>query len=316
MAKDKVKCEGCGSMVWVGAKMYDGYCHDCYKRGRHLPPDEDDWLQPAKKKKSSPTASRPAPASSAYTPSLWTKMRSFITRYKKLLIPVLIIIVFINALRFGEILYQNTPRGGGSPSDEVSAPAGDDTNLAPSIDAANGSATGNPFEQTLPPPIVPVRIIEESYCFVLQPWMLTVNGEIGIKYAAVFNMVRDGEVVKSVIAALPDIATHENADNEYWEDIIVKAAVELGDIKYLLFRRCSINLSTINREILPDTIWCATISDIDYNEPFREVSIGILGDLDVHFAGFRGDARNEEQFFQALKEHMGKFGVADIVVIR
>ena len=55
---DKVKCLGCGSMVWAGAKMHDGYCHDCYVRGRHLPPDTDDnFLQPHKKKKPAPKLS-------------------------------------------------------------------------------------------------------------------------------------------------------------------------------------------------------------------------------------------------------------------
>ena len=44
---DEVKCKGCGSMIWAGAKMTDGCCHDCYTRGRHLPPEEDDW-PPAK----------------------------------------------------------------------------------------------------------------------------------------------------------------------------------------------------------------------------------------------------------------------------
>gem|GEM_PF-6466856 len=43
---DEVKCKGCGSMIWAGAKMTDGYCHDCYARGRHLPPDTEDWPPP------------------------------------------------------------------------------------------------------------------------------------------------------------------------------------------------------------------------------------------------------------------------------
>ena len=48
---DTVKCKGCGSQIWVGAKIIDGYCHDCYVRGRHLPEDTDDqWLSPLKKK--------------------------------------------------------------------------------------------------------------------------------------------------------------------------------------------------------------------------------------------------------------------------
>ena len=63
MAKEKkttVKCKGCGNEVWIGSKLHDGYCHDCYSRGRHLPPDTEDWLKPAPKKK--PTKKKPAPA--------------------------------------------------------------------------------------------------------------------------------------------------------------------------------------------------------------------------------------------------------------
>ena len=58
---DTVKCKGCGSQIWVGAKIIDGYCHDCYVRGRHLPEDTDDeWLSPVNKKPApKPTAKKP-----------------------------------------------------------------------------------------------------------------------------------------------------------------------------------------------------------------------------------------------------------------
>ena len=64
--KDTVKCKGCGCEIWVGAKMIDGYCHDCYSRGRHLPPIIEDPVQTQKKKKpvKKPT---PAPATPTYT---------------------------------------------------------------------------------------------------------------------------------------------------------------------------------------------------------------------------------------------------------
>jgi hypothetical protein len=73
MAKDKVKCKGCGSLVWVGAKMYDGYCHDCYARGRHLPKEEDDdqWLAGSGQKKK-PRPTTPLPIKSR--PLLWRKL--------------------------------------------------------------------------------------------------------------------------------------------------------------------------------------------------------------------------------------------------
>ena len=58
---DTVKCKGCGSQIWVGAKIIDGYCHDCYSRGRHLPEDlDDEWLSPVRKKPAPmPTTKRP-----------------------------------------------------------------------------------------------------------------------------------------------------------------------------------------------------------------------------------------------------------------
>ena len=56
MAKEKkntVICKGCGNEVWIGSKMRDGYCHDCYSRGRHLPEevDSDEWIVDNRQKK-------------------------------------------------------------------------------------------------------------------------------------------------------------------------------------------------------------------------------------------------------------------------
>jgi len=231
------------------------------------------------------------------------------------LIAIFGIIITINVVSGLGNLFSSTPQNATS-SDSPSGAVSNHTENNSNPFVGNDNSGAVPTEQTPPPPAVPVRVIEESYSFVSQPWMVTGDSETGIIYAAVFNMVRGGDLVKSVIAPLPIIATHENASNEFWEDIILKAAEEFGEIKYLLFRRCSIDLSTINKDILPDTVWCATIAEIYYNEPYREVSVQILRELDVHFAGFRGGDGSMEQFVEALKEHMGKFGVTDVVIIR
>ena len=65
--KDTVICKGCGCEVWVGSNLHDGYCHDCYSRGRHLPPIiEDEFTQKPKPKKPV-KKSAPAPATPAQT---------------------------------------------------------------------------------------------------------------------------------------------------------------------------------------------------------------------------------------------------------
>jgi hypothetical protein len=74
MAKNTVKCKGCGHEIWVGSKIIDGYCHDCYVRGRHLPDDTDQWPGSPKPKpktkppKPAPPTSKPLPTSG---PSTW-----------------------------------------------------------------------------------------------------------------------------------------------------------------------------------------------------------------------------------------------------
>jgi hypothetical protein len=42
--------------VWIGSKTIDGYCHDCYVRGRHLPDDNEPWAG------SPPPKHRPKPS--------------------------------------------------------------------------------------------------------------------------------------------------------------------------------------------------------------------------------------------------------------
>ena len=59
--KNTVKCKGCGCEIWVGSKITDGYCHDCYTRRRHLPPIvEDPPYQPQKKKSQSVFDAKPS----------------------------------------------------------------------------------------------------------------------------------------------------------------------------------------------------------------------------------------------------------------
>ena len=59
--QNAVKCKGCGCEVWAGSKIIDGYCHDCYARGRHLPPIvEDPPYTPQKKKPQAVPDSKPS----------------------------------------------------------------------------------------------------------------------------------------------------------------------------------------------------------------------------------------------------------------
>jgi hypothetical protein len=72
--KNTVKCMGCGCEVWVGAKIIDGYCHDCYARGRHLPPIvEDPPYQPPQPK----PKPRPIPLPTLHTPTAPEPLRRF-----------------------------------------------------------------------------------------------------------------------------------------------------------------------------------------------------------------------------------------------
>ena len=70
--KNTVKCKGCGCEVWVGSKIIDGYCHDCYARGRHLPPIVEDPPWSPQKKKPKP---RPIPYPKPTAPP--TTLRGF-----------------------------------------------------------------------------------------------------------------------------------------------------------------------------------------------------------------------------------------------
>jgi len=318
MANDKVKCEGCGSMVWVGAKMHDGYCHDCYKRGRHLPPDEDDWLQSPKKKPKSNTTQPSTSLAPTYYPSLWTKIRSFIVRYRVLTYPLIAIfgiIITINAVSGLGNLFSSTPQNATS-SDSPSGAVSNHTENNSNPFVGNDNSGAATTEQTHPLPTVPVRMIEESYCFVLQHNVWFRGGSENIQSVASFNMVRDGEIVRTVLAPLPErTAFSENIGSAYWEEIILKAAAEVGDIKYLIFRNCPIELSAVNKEILPDTVWGSTIAYIDADEPLRAVSIEVLRTLNTHFSGFRRYVDSIEQFYDVLTEHLGEIGVTDVVVI-
>ena len=78
-------------MVWTGAKMIDGYCHDCYVRGRHLPEDDDSdqWLAGSGQKKKSPKSTP------AFKPPVRLNIRRII--YAALIIAS--VIFAINVLR-------------------------------------------------------------------------------------------------------------------------------------------------------------------------------------------------------------------------
>ena len=74
--KNTVKCKGCGCEIWGGSKIIGGYCHDCYSRGRHLPPIVEDLPWSPQKKKSK---SRPAPFPTPTAPL--TTLRGFWQRF-------------------------------------------------------------------------------------------------------------------------------------------------------------------------------------------------------------------------------------------
>lgn len=83
----------------------------------------------------------------------------------------------------------------------------------------------------------------------------------------VFFACYEGAVKKAVVTILPD-----QADNAIWEKAILGAADIIGQIGYLLFCGCSVNLWTINKGILPSTKWCVSIADFDHAEKYSDIT--------------------------------------------
>ncbi len=138
------------------------------------------------------------------------------------------------------------------------------------------------------------------YCFVLEN-SFYVSGDY--HRAAVFCKVIEGNVSAVILLSLPD-----KVSDAVWEDATIKAADKIGDIKYLLYRGCSVNLWTINKTILPNTIWCNSIADIDYNEKSREANLKKFNEIESHLAGVSLDLKS-------LKEHLAKLGISNIEIV-
>jgi hypothetical protein len=291
----KIKCKGCGCMVWAGAKMTDGYCHDCYSRGKHLPPDDSDqWLAGSGQKKKSPTSTPSKP----YLPPVRINKR-------RIIYTVLVILSVIAAVSILRGI------GGGGSQSRSSSSAAARTGTAKNTDTVNETAAAVP---AVPPE--PEQETEVNYCFVFEPsWWLYGTGWSSQQRVVLFNLVRDGEIVRSVVADLPENQSSVRLDDSVWEDIISRAIAELGDINYLLFRWCSVNIWTIDKGILPDIVWCNSIADIPYDEKFRIASIDRLNEIGSHFAGFSPSSRTIEEFRNVLKEHLKKLGIEDVITL-
>ncbi|WNY25219.1 hypothetical protein [Methanolapillus millepedarum] len=147
-----------------------------------------------------------------------------------------------------------------------------------------------------------------NYCFVFERSFWLPDGMRS--RVAVFNQVSEGCVIKSVLAALP-----ETAANSDWEAAINKAAVQMGDIKYLLFQGCSINRFSVNMQILPNTVWCSNIGDFDYTEKSREKNCQKLNELDNHLSAFSRSCENVQHCFEVLREHLKLIGITEIDAI-
>ena len=102
--KNTVKCKGCGCEVWVGSKIIDGYCHDCYSRGRHLPPIvEDPPWSPKPKSRPKPF---PFPTPTAPPTTLRRFWQRFIRVIRRILKTAFILLVIAGV---GVGLYNGIP---------------------------------------------------------------------------------------------------------------------------------------------------------------------------------------------------------------
>jgi hypothetical protein len=166
----------------------------------------------------------------------------------------------------------------------------------PSVQAAPVKSPPSPAPQA--PAAAPLE--EPDCCFVFEK--KDPEGRI----VAVFNHVKGGNVLRSVIIRFPEKINGvslqdvvKNAAPEY-ENTIKKAAAAIGNIKYILFRNCTMNLSVINTAILPDTVWCRSIADIPNNEPSRQVTINKLYFLEGHLTRSFKTVQDIEEYLKKL----------------
>lgn len=146
----------------------------------------------------------------------------------------------------------------------------------------------------------PTPIEKFVYCCILEK-MYHDNGEY--KKILVFSKMAEGRIEKIIL-----IPAQYALNNDVWESAVSKAAAKFGKIKYLLPRQCSLNLWTVNKGILPDTVWCGSIADIYYKEDFRAENLSKFGEIEGLLAG---SGMNPE----SMKECLGKTGVTEIEII-
>jgi hypothetical protein len=180
-------------------------------------------------------------------------------------------------------------------------PAAQQSPPAPNVSAPAPQAPPSPVPQAAAAPEEP------DCCFVFE--RKDAEGRI----VSVFNHVKGGNVLRSVIIQFPEkingVSLQElvkNAAPEY-ENTVRKAASAIGNIKYILFRNCTLNLPAFNTAVLPDTVWCRSIADIPNSEPSRQATINKLYFLEGHLT-------RSFKTVQDIEEYLKKQGIADVEV--
>lgn len=137
-----------------------------------------------------------------------------------------------------------------------------------------------------------------NYCFVMERDFYVKSERFRL---GTFWKISDGEVKKVALKILP-----EKIEPEHWAEAVTEVSKKFGVINYILFRHCS-RIYGIDKNILPDTVWCDSIADYS-NEPTRSITNTVMNNIADLLDKINGGAAEFAAFI--LKE-----GIPDVEIL-
>jgi hypothetical protein len=131
-------------------------------------------------------------------------------------------------------------------------------------------------------------------------------------YLVMFLLVQDKEAKKMFLTTIDD----DKRNLEGWREVIKRVAQDINEAKYLLFRDTTFNFNLETNDILPETVLCKNIADIDYREDSRNESVALADQISQALTDFRIDASMSlQESFIALMALLKDMKIKDIKII-